>query len=347
MRITWLSSRVLGTDLCSTTQVNLAEGLVARGHEVTMYSPGKVYNQSFTHIPVKRSSIRGLQGRSVARQLAKRRKDIAYSDVILIDWTLGSLQRYFDTPTILMDRGPPADKGLLSWLQWFVWKKAWSKAARGTVVSQAHREFVMERTGMPSASIGILPAGVELNNFNPGERTGPIDMVYHGRVDTRRGVRAMPAILAGLHDAGVEARLHIHGYGDALTALKAIQMKGLNVTGPLPQEELANLLSTYDVGLLPMPADRVWNLASPLKRSEYLASGLIVAGIDHGGHRIKDSGDWLQLFSQEELVKNTVDWIMSLDRQMITALQKEAREYAEEHSSWSHSVDALESMISS
>ena len=152
-------------------------------------------------------------------------------------------------------------------------------------------------------------------------------------------------ILAGLQLQGVEASLHIHGNGDAINRLINIDMDGLEVTEAVSQSDVASLLSGYDIGLLPMPENKVWNLASPLKRSEYLASGLVVCGIDHGGHQLKDSGEWLQLFSQKEFITSTVDWIKSLDRKSLATLQKGARIYAEENLSWSHSVDVLESII--
>ena len=40
---------------------------------------------------------------------------------------------------------------------------------------------------------------------------------YHGRVDVHRGVMSLPMILAGLHSQGVDAELHIHGNGDAIS----------------------------------------------------------------------------------------------------------------------------------
>ena len=248
---------------------------------------------------------------------------------------------------MLMDRSPPADRGILAKLQWPNWNKAWAKAIRGAVVSEAHRQFVVDYTQTPRASIGVIPAGVDLELFQHGEKGGSIRMVYHGRVDVNRGVMSLPMILAGLHAKGVDATLHIHGSGDAVKRLQNIEMNGLEVTEAIPQDEIANLLSKYDLGLLPMPENKVWNLASPLKRSEYLGSGLVICGIDHAGHRINESGEWLQLFTQKEFITSTVDWIKSMDRDSLSELQKEAREYAEENLSWSHSVDALESMIRS
>ena len=49
MKIVWLSSRVLGSNLCSTTQIQLANGQVDKGHSVDFYSPG-VSNNNRLHI---------------------------------------------------------------------------------------------------------------------------------------------------------------------------------------------------------------------------------------------------------------------------------------------------------
>lgn len=347
MRIVWLSSRYLGGDLSSTTQIQLANGLVSKGHSVDFYSPGKSVGNSFTHHSIERSSTRGFQSSSVAKNLAKRIDEFNTADVVLIDWSIYSISAKIESPVILMDRSPPADRGILAKLQWIPWLKAWSKAKRGTVVSQAHREFVTQQssTKTPKAAIGVIPAGVDLELFQYGEKGGPIKMAYHGRVDLNRGVMSLPMVLAGLQSQGIDATLHIHGSGDAVERLKNIGMDGLEVTGSVPQDEVAQLISKYDVGFLPMPENRVWNLASPLKRSEYLASGLVICGIDHEGHQIEEAGDWLQLFSQEQFISRTVSWLKSLDRKVLTTLQKESREFAEENLSWSHSVDALESMI--
>ena len=345
MKIVWLSSRFLGGDLSSTTQIQLANGLVEKGHSVDFYSPGKSVGNKFTHHLIERSNIRGFQARSVAKQLSNRLNEFKDADVVLIDWPIFQLAKLIEKPVILMDRSPPADKGVFSKLQWPKWNKAWSKAIRGAVVSEAHREFVVDYTQTPKASIGVIPAGVDLELFHNGEKDVPIRMVYHGRVDVNRGVMSLPMILAGLQMKGVNASLHIHGSGDAVKRLQNIGMEGLEVTEAVPQGEVAELLSKYDVGLLPMPENKVWNLASPLKRSEYLGSGLVICGIDHEGHRINDSGNWLQLFSQTEFISKTVSWLQSLDRKLLTALQKESRAYAEENLSWSHSVDVLESMI--
>ena len=186
---------------------------------------------------------------------------------------------------------------------------------------------------------------MDLALFKSGTKEGPIKLAYHGRVDVHRGVMSLPMILAGLHSQGVEAELYIHGNGNAIDRLQNIEMEGLHVTQAMSQKELAEKLATYDIGLLPMPENKIWNLASPLKRSEYLASGMVVCGIDHAGHQIPNSGDWLQLCTQKDFITSTVSWIRSLDRNSLESMQSESRSFAEENLSWSHSVDALEEII--
>ena len=345
MDIVWLSSRVLGSDLCSTTQIQLANGLASKGHTVDFYSPGNAARNSFNHHKIERSGRRGFQARSVVRNLHKHLDEINSADVVLIDWPIFSIASKIKPQVVLIDRGPPADSGILAKLQWRPWRRAWSKANKGIVVSSAHSKFVTEITKFDGKSIRVIPAGVDLDLFRPGKKDGPTKLAYHGRVDVHRGVMSLPMILAGLHSQGIEATLHIHGTGDALERLKGIDLEGLVVTDSIPQEDVAAKLATYDVGLLPMPEHKVWSLASPLKRSEYLASGMVVCGIDHTGHTIKNAGDWLQLYTQNEFITNTVSWIKSLDRETLSNLQNESRKYAEESLSWSHSIDALESII--
>ena len=345
MNIVWLSSRVLGSDLCSTTQIQLANGLVSKGHSVDFYSPGKSVANTFNHHSIERSSRRGFQARSVVKNLHEHLDDINSADVVLIDWSIFSIASKIKPKVVLIDRGPPADNGILAMLQWRPWRKAWSKANKGTTVSPAHSRFVMEETKSAEKSIQVITAGVDLELFQTGKKVGPIKLAYHGRVDVHRGVLSLPMILAGLHSQGVEATLHIHGTGDAVERLKSMELEGMEVTDALPQDELAKLLSKYDVGLLPMPEHKVWSLASPLKRSEYIASGMVVCGIDHSGHQIEASGDWLQLYAQKDFITKTVSWIKSLDRESLSVLQEESRRFAEDNLSWSHSVDALESII--
>ena len=120
--------------------------------------------------------------------------------------------------------------------------------------------------------------------------------------------------------------------------------KDMEVIATLPQPKLAERLSESHIGLLPMPNSKVWSLASPLKRSEYAASGLLIFGIDHLGHRFEGETqpNWLHLVNQEEFHAKAVQWIQSLTYENILELSSDSRRYAEQNLGWDKSVKRLE-----
>ena len=346
-KIVWLSSRFLGKDLCSTTQINLANGLFSRGHNVIMYSPGKDETVLFEHITISRSKIRGLRAFSIRRSLKNKIKEIESADVILIDWPLASLMKKISGKTILIDRGPPAYRGFFARMQWPYWRRAWSNAKYGTTVSEAHKKFVMENTNTTALEISVIQAGVDCKLFRPQEKNTTLNIVYHGSLDKNRSVMSLPSLLTEAKTAGLDIQLHLHGQGDCLDKLTSLNVDGLEVTSRLEQKDLANRLGSYDVGILPMPEHKVWNLASPLKLSEYLASGLIVSGVDHSGHRMNNTDGFVKLFEEDDLVTSTINWLKELDVTKLRELQAQARNKAEEDIDWSISVDVLENLTSS
>ena len=94
-----------------------------------------------------------------------------------------------------------------------------------------------------------------------------------------------------------------------------------------------------------MTDQKVWRLASPLKRAEYLASGMVVVGIDHTGHRIDGSGEWLQLCEEENFIDEAVKFITSLEVGKLRELQNQARLFAESNLDWSPIVNRLNDLI--
>ena len=346
MRVSWLSGRVLGKDLCGTTQSSLADGLVGLGHEVFVYSPGHSYSEKFQHIPLQKGKIKGLLWWGNIQSLRTHLGAINASDHVLVDWRLHSITPLITTNWTLIDRGPPADRGMLSIFQWKQWSRGWKKANSGTAVSEKHADFIHLRTGMPLNRITVLQAGADMAKFTPGLKGGPLKIAYQGRIDFHRGVLLLPQILNGLQKRGVEASLHIHGEGDAVHTIKQMDVDNLHLTSALDSNKLAACQSAYDVGILPMPKSKVWELASPLKRSEYLASGMIICGIDHMGHQLPKSGEWLQLYPEEKFVEMCCEWLAGLNRQDLQPLQKSARTYAETHLNWDYTARILADSIS-
>jgi glycosyltransferase involved in cell wall biosynthesis len=362
MEIHWFTTRKM-TDLCSTTQKNLAHGLCNRGHQLTIYNgdaTGTHQGHPWNHQSLAQSEIKGFHAHSLANSAKKTIPKIT-NGIAIVDWTLASkLSSSLSKQKItwsVMDRSPPADSGIFSMFQWPIWKKAWhlvlkDKAQSGFTVSSAHSRFVVDKIGVSNDKITVLEAGVDLELFRPKTKVKQFTLLYHGRLDKNRGVLLLPILIQKLVKTGINAKLLLIGEGDEFSELQRIA-KGrddLDVLSPMPQSQLVEHLAKADIGLLPMPESEVWTLASPLKRSEYAASGLAILGIDHSGHRLEGGEvEWMKLVSQEQFLEEGIKWlkILANDNSKLETLQTQARDYAEEHMSWSHSIDALESILKS
>ncbi|EHR77367.1 MAG: Glycosyltransferase [uncultured Candidatus Poseidoniales archaeon] len=364
MNIFWFSGRSL-EDLCSTTQVALASGLVNRGHKLTFVNPdpeGSHTNRPWNHQSIPSRAPLGLQSKILGRNMKMwfTSKVVDGPSVALVDWRIANaivpLLRKRNIPWILIDRSPPADKGLLSILQWPSWKRSWKLAMKGNsscgcVVSEAHRNFVTHKTGAHTESIVTLPAGVDLEQFQSGDRFEKLTLIYHGRLDRHRGVMALPMLLRKSQSLGIDAELILVGVGDAFSGLQAIAENdaSIKLKPSLPQKELAKLLSHCHVGLLPMPERKVWTIASPLKRSEYAASGLLIFGIDHAGHRFTTDEElgWMNLVPQDEFHDAGGKWLAHVQDSDFEALSRKSRMFAEKNLAWERTVEALDNAIHS
>ena len=364
MKIYWVTVRQIG-DLCSTTTVALAEGLVLEGHSVTVLGPKSPLNTSsskWKHIELEQSSIRGLKAISLARAAVQWFKEHNPSDVdaVILDWQIASrvapLLLSFGWPMILMDRSPPADVSFLARIQWREWKKSWKLVEnqtilRGCVVSNLHSKFIQDRFAIQSSSIHVLPAGVDLQLFNKVDENKLSDgwrLVYHGRLDKHRGVLSLPMLVQKLNSNGVASKLTLIGEGDAYQALKTMEQKfnWMEVHPRMEHAKVAKILSLQHIGLLPMPESKVWKIASPLKRSEYLASGLLILGIKHAGHQVSNNEmEWMKLFPQQEFHKKSIEWLTQFRFKELSSLSNRARLFAEEHYSWDGSVAELDLAI--
>ena len=143
---------------------------------------------------------------------------------------------------------------------------------------------------------------------------------------------------------GLEVNLLLIGEGDLLPSLTDLADRHafLEVRTSMEQTALAELLGTCHLGLLPMPRRGVWTLASPLKRSEYLASDLCIFGIAHVGHALEGVDEaWFSLVPQEDFHIDGVEFLRRCISDWRT-VQGAPRAFAEARLDWASSVSALE-----
>ena len=361
MKLIWVSVRK-ASDLCSTTTYSILEGLSQRGHELVFLSPKPFdENTSWTNISLQQSSVKGFQASSLASSALVWFKTLqpAKDQCIIVDWPLASkLGPYLSEAghrILLMDRSPPADPSLLGKLQWRQWKKAWvlvknNVFSDGFVVSEAHANFAKKYCDRDDC-IHILPAGVDTDLFQPASKTTDMEapsFVYHGRLDKHRGVLALPLLIQRLRTSGKNATLTLIGEGDAERGLRNIAKNNdwISIIETLEKKDLAQQLARHDIGLLPMPDSTVWRLASPLKRSEYLSSGLLVYGIAHAGNQLPGRQEqWIKLVERPVFHDACGPWINSLSDVDVSQLKNNARRYAVDELNWSNTVNVMEQLL--
>jgi hypothetical protein len=109
---------------------------------------------------------------------------------------------------------------------------------------------------------------------------------------------------------------------------------------------MATHLQEQHIGLLPMPDTPVWSLASPLKRSEYLAAGLLVYGVNHEGHKLDGTkSDWYCLSELETFHDSAISWLTNMSETELKDGSRAARKYAESHCSWQETISRLETIL--
>ena len=364
MQVLWITHRKFD-DFCATTPLALADGLIELGFNLTIINPeaeGSHSGATWVHIGLETIAARGFQGRTFSKKVLTHLESTDLNfDAYIMDWQVGAkvgeMLAQQNRPCFLMDRSPPADSGMLAKMQWKVWKDAWKLVKKGLfrsgfVVSNAHLQFVTQSTNIPATNISVLEAGIVVSDDAiPLSRDGDDvwKFVYHGRLDKHRGILKFMKHIVAWNAVGIASHLTLIGEGSAVSEIKKMSAKNpafFSLKDRMPHYEVLGQLKNHHIGILPMPATKVWKLASPLKRGEYLASGLLVVGLDHQGHRFNgEVGPWMQLHKESILRTRISSFLNSISDEEFTEYSKSAIEYAHQHLLWLKSVEELANRI--
>ena len=151
-------------------------------------------------------------------------------------------------------------------------------ANRVLIGCKSFAEEVVGRLGTAPARFTIVPGAVEVERFTPGPeaaREMPV-LLYHGRVDARKGVLDLLAAARMLRDEGVRFRLLISGIGPTFDeTAREIEELGLSecaeMTGYVDYARVPEVYRRADVFVSPTYAEGFSNTIL-----EAMASGLAV-----------------------------------------------------------------------
>lgn len=193
-------------------------------------------------------------------------------------------------PGIFVDLGVLKQKQLI-WLLERLELAAYRAAATVVVVTEGFKEDLVRR-GVPAGKVAVITNGVDLERFAPGpanpgvrRRLGAIDddtlVVYIGAHGISHGLGAV-LDAARRFEPGV--RLALVGEGADKAALvaraEAEGLKNVTFVDGVPRDDVADILRSADVLLVPLRAIPLFETFIPSKMFEFLAvEGCVVGSV--------------------------------------------------------------------
>jgi glycosyltransferase involved in cell wall biosynthesis len=316
------SHRIQSRDGQSVHLEEMVAALRAAGHEVLVVGPGLYRQAEFggesrlvalirAHLPPSIGALAEIAYNVPAwwrlRQAARRfRPHLIYERYNLFYLAGTWLARWSRVPLFLEVNAPLAAEraqfgglglpGLAARLEAYVWRSADKVLAVTGVLKR-----LVERAGVPSGRIEVVPNGIDPAEFAAAPRSAHrgdrVVLGFVGFVRDWHGLDGVITAMAAARDAA-PMDLVVVGDGPARAALER-QAAGsgladcVRFTGLQGREQVPALVAGFDIALQP----RVVDYASPLKIFEYMAAGRAIVAPDQENIReILSDGETALLF---------------------------------------------------
>jgi len=328
LKLLWITHR-RKSELSATTRLGVSSALCSRGWTIEFMSPDGDF-------PVNRSKRLGRGHRSFNQSVSTTLNSIKLDSfsVAIVEWTgvegaVGPL-RNAGLPWVIMDRSPPVATGIIGWFQRKQYEKAW-KIARSSGAGRAVKSAYMATTQSWDKASVVVPAGVNISEFEIASMNNKPLVVYHGSLDRSRELHRL---------AMMDVNLLLFGEGNDSQRLDNLtQVKG--------RGEVASRLAGADIGVLHLPNREVWRHASPLKVAEYAASGLPVVSSEVSGLEEYRNSEWITLIplGDDGACEAALQRLSALSIEERQRLGTLAREEAERSMTWEQCTESLHEML--
>lgn len=176
--------------------------------------------------------------------------------------------------------------------------------------------------------ISIWPSGVNIEKFKAvsvGRLWGstgstPMKLIYIGSLSVDRNIHNLCKAVTNVRQAGYLISLTLVGDGDLINIVKEYShdpISGITYLPTQPPEEIPYILANAQVGILPFPDEIQYQVSSPLKLFEYLASGLVIIATRINCH--------VDVLGNSEVFWAESSDIISLQNAIIAAYHNQAR----------------------
>ena len=218
-----------------------------------------------------------------------------------------------------------------------------------TYITDEMRRYCIEEYRLDEHPSTIWTSGVNPELFSSAKVTSPsngLTILYHGGIAKMRNIDSVINALPLLED--IDVRLILLGDGDALQGLKQlVECLGLgervSFNKSVNYEDVPNWIRRCDAGILPLQDWDGWNVSSPIKLFEYLASGKPMIVTDIPAHRnvLQDSpfAFWANQGSPEDIAE-AIRHVYNR-RKDLEHLGSEARKLVLAKHTWARQADEL------
>ncbi len=235
--------------------------------------------------------------------------------------------RLFGLHNIHLDvRTPPVTvrgwkKKLDSVIFWRVALKAFTFMARSySFITLDVKQEVERVSGRNLADSCIWSSGVRSSKFSSGQIDRPessaYNFFYHGTITVDRGVLTMVKAVGSMaQHLGKQVKLTVIGAGpDAAKLVQLISSAGwgelVDYVGFVQYEEIPKYLRQADCCICPLPDRKEWQMSSPLKIFEYMASAKPIIATPIAAHsNVLDSSPfvvWTNGFDERAIADGMV-----------------------------------------
>ncbi|HEY0207318.1 MAG TPA: glycosyltransferase family 4 protein [Acetobacteraceae bacterium] len=289
MRVCFISRRFFpAISGMSVYALNLLRELAAAGHDVTMFSQyrGDVFGRRVygggPPPPVPGVRVIGMEqvgeqecgdferdvAAMVAAVVAEHRRqpfDVLHAQYgYPCGWMALEASRILGLPTVVSIQGGDGHwVGSCCETHRLAMTRVLDHANRVLIGCDSFREEVVQRLGTNPARFTIVPGAVDVSRFTPGPACagdGPLVLLYHGRVDARKGVLDLLDAARQLTESGDRFRLLISGIGPTYDETAAsIPLMGLQdcveMTGYVDYDEVPAVYRRAEVFVSPTYAE--------------------------------------------------------------------------------------------
>ncbi len=153
-------------------------------------------------------------------------------------------------------------------------------------LSEEIKDILINSYRVKPEKIYIQSSGVEMKKFYPinaclkKSNENKLKLVYITSIDLQRGIQTVIKALEFVNEKDIPVSLSIIGSGPkkVLNKLKRLAADHevsdrLEWIGFVPHHKLPEILNKYDIGLCILPDLKAYEVASPVKLLEYLATG--------------------------------------------------------------------------